>query len=54
MTTQTKLLEKQYQKQSGLTNNKHLPKPQKMRRYYTPDEVKLHNAADDCWVSFFH
>jgi len=24
------------------------------RRYYTPNEVALHNAKDDCWVSFFH
>eukprot|EP00753_Platysulcus_tardus_P018646 PLAT6998.1.p1 GENE.PLAT6998.1~~PLAT6998.1.p1 ORF type:complete len:235 (+),score=90.41 PLAT6998.1:26-706(+) len=26
----------------------------KHRRYYTPSEVALHNAMDDCWVSFFH
>jgi len=23
------------------------------RRYYTPDEVKAHNSADDVWVSIF-
>jgi cytochrome b involved in lipid metabolism len=39
---------------SGLANNKHLPKPNKLRNFYTPAEVSLHNTADDCWVSFFH
>ena len=33
---------------------KDFPKPYKIRRYYTPDEVKIHNTADDCWVSFFN
>mmetsp|Transcript_112816 Transcript_112816/g.313630 ORF Transcript_112816/g.313630 Transcript_112816/m.313630 type:complete len:222 (-) Transcript_112816:82-747(-) len=26
----------------------------KHRAFYTPAEVALHNAKDDCWVSFFH
>lgn len=25
-----------------------------IRRYYTPEEVCVHNAASDCWVSIFH
>jgi cytochrome b involved in lipid metabolism len=43
-----------YQKMSGQPNAKHLPKPQKLRRYYTPEEVALHQTHDDCWVSFFN
>ena len=31
-----------------------LPKPYKLRRYYTPSEVARHNMQDDCWVSFFY
>jgi hypothetical protein len=23
------------------------------RRFYTPDEVRAHNTAKDCWVSIF-
>jgi hypothetical protein len=30
-----------------------LPKPYKLRRFYTPEEIALHQTADDCWVSFF-
>ena len=30
-----------------------LPKPYKLRRYYTPSEVSRHNSHNDCWVSFF-
>lgn len=22
-------------------------------RYYTPDDVALHNCAEDCWLSLF-
>lgn len=36
------------------TDPKNYPPPFKRRRYYTPDEVKLHNLATDCWVSFFN
>lgn len=25
------------------------PKP----KYYTPDDVSLHNCAEDCWLSLF-
>ncbi|EGR33495.1 hypothetical protein IMG5_051740 [Ichthyophthirius multifiliis] len=32
----------------------YLPKPYKKRRYYTPQDVKIHNTANDCWVSFFN
>jgi cytochrome b involved in lipid metabolism len=39
---------------SGQKENKHLPKPYKLRRYYTPDEVSLHNTSNDVFVSFFH
>ena len=39
---------------SNLKENKHLPKPYKLRRYYLPSEVSLHNTSDNCWVSFFH
>ncbi len=35
-------------------SNKHLPRPYKIRNFYTPAEVALHNTADDCWVSFFN
>lgn len=31
-----------------------LPPRFKIRNYYLPDEVALHNSADDCWVSFFN
>lgn len=35
-------------------NSKNLPAPAKRRRYYTPDEVRSHNTANDCWVSIFN
>ena len=41
-------------KPSGHPEPKHLPKPFKLRRFYTPAEVSLHNSASDCWLSFFH
>ena len=31
-----------------------LPPPRKDHRYYTPDEVKAHNTANDCYVSIFY
>ena len=43
-----------FSKQSGYKDATHLPKPYKLRRYYTPQEVSLHQTADDCWVSFFN
>ena len=33
---------------------KHLPAPQCKHRFYTPEEVKAHNKANDCYVSIFH
>ena len=27
--------------------------PDEMVKYYTPEEVALHNNADDCWVSIY-
>ena len=41
-------------KQSGLKNATHIPRPYKLRNYYTPEEVRKHCTADDCWVSFFY
>ena len=31
-----------------------MPKPFKLRRFYTPSEVARHNTGDNCWVSFFY
>ena len=31
-----------------------MPKPYKLRRFYTPSEVSRHNTGDNCWVSFFY
>ena len=44
----------QYSKPSGYGNATYLPKPYKLRRYYTPAEVAAHNTYDNCWVSFFN
>ena len=38
---------------SKLEDPKHVPRPYKLRRYYTPNEVSTHNAADNLWVSLF-
>ena len=35
-------------------DKKHLPAPTRPHRYYTPDEVKEHNTANDCYVSIFY
>ena len=35
-------------------SKKDLPAPTRKHRYYTPDEVKLHNSANDCYVSIFY
>ena len=43
-----------YSKVSGYKEAKHLSKPFKLRRFYTPTEVAYHNTASDCWVSFFN
>ena len=46
----------QLSKPSGFKNEKakEMPKPFKLRRYYSPSEVARHNNASDCWVSFFY
>ena len=43
-------------RQSGFPGEeaKQMPRPFKLRRYYTPSEVSRHNTGDDCWVSFFY
>ena len=33
---------------------KDLPPQYKLRRYYLPSEVAIHNSTDDCWVSLFN
>lgn len=33
---------------------KNIPAPYQQRRYYTPDEVRVHNTPNDIWVSFFY
>ena len=38
---------------SKIEEAKHIPRPYKLRRFYTPKEVAKHNAADDVWVSLF-
>jgi len=32
----------------------HMPRPYKIRGFYTPKDVAAHNSADDCWVSLFN
>ena len=41
-------------KPSGVKNANHLPRPYKLRNFYTPQEVTCHSTADNCWVSFNH
>ena len=48
-----KLLPPTYSELSGIKKAKHLPAPYKMRRYYLPTDVSVHNTANDCWVSLF-
>jgi len=33
---------------------KTVAKPYKMKRFYTPKDVVVHNTSNDLWVSFFH
>ena len=47
------LLPEKFSKLSDMRKAKHIPPPYKLRRYYTPKEVSVHNTANDCWVSFF-
>jgi len=39
---------------SKTKDNKNLPKPYKIRRYYTDNDVKVHNTSNDCWVVLFN
>lgn len=34
--------------------NKNIPPPIKKKRYYTPDEVRVHNSPNDCWITIFN
>ena len=38
---------------SKIEEAKHIPRPYKLRRFYTPKEVAVHNTKGDVWVSFF-
>ena len=38
---------------SKIEEAKHIPRPYKLRRFYTPKEVAAHNTKGNCWVSFF-
>lgn len=35
-------------------SKQYLPAPYKKKRYYTPQDLKMHNTSTDCWVSFFN
>ena len=48
-----KLLPEKFSELSDIKKAKHLPAPYKLRRYYMPSEVAVHNTANDCWVSLF-
>ena len=39
-----------YSAPSNEPDAKHLPRPYKIRNFYTPEEVAKHCTADDCWV----
>ena len=39
---------------SSNIDKRNLPAPSRKHRYYTPDEVKEHNTANDCYVSIFN
>lgn len=39
---------------SKIEEAKSIPRPYKLRNYYTPAEVAEHNISGDCWVSFFN
>ena len=32
----------------------YLPVPYIKKRYYTLQDIKIHNTANDCWVTFFN
>lgn len=31
-----------------------MPQQYKLRRYYLPSEVAVHNTMDNCWISMFN
>jgi cytochrome b involved in lipid metabolism len=33
---------------------RNFPAPYKIRNYYIPSEVAVHNTGDDCWISMFN
>ena len=35
-------------------SQKELLAPTRKHRYYTPDEVRLHNSANDCYISIIY
>ena len=39
---------------SETTNHKNLPKPYKIRNFYTRKDVEQHNKSNDCWVVVFN
>lgn len=41
-------------KPSKMDEAMHIPRPYKIRNFYTPAEVGAHNSAGDCWVSIFN
>lgn len=45
---------KEISKLSNSNKEKHISKPYRLKRYYTPHDVAVHNTANDCWVTFFN
>jgi Cytochrome b5-like Heme/Steroid binding domain. len=45
---------KEVSKLSQSGKEKHIAKPYRLKRYYTPMDVAVHNTANDCWVTFFN
>ena len=39
---------------SETKTHKNLPKPYKIRNYYTMADVEKHNTSNDCWVVVYH
>lgn len=46
--------QEKFNKPSDSGKSEYLPKPYNLKRYYTPEDVKVHNTANDCWVTFFN
>ena len=45
---------KEVSQPSNSGKEKHITKPFKLKRYYTPVDVAVHNTQNDCWVTFFN